>query len=201
MLEIIESVGLFFGSLLAVCSITGAFIICERLFALRRSAVLPVDLVDAIIAGRTVSGGAGSVLARIIAFGEHHRRDEEAVKAFGRLEVNRMERGFVFVEIITGAAPLVGLLGTVFGLYEVFGNIPADTGVPDQSAFTRGIALALSTTILGLAIAIPCLVGGGYLQRRVESYAVQLESLIGRLYAQLASEERDQASKADSLET
>lgn len=189
MLEIIEGVGWFFGSLLAVCSLTAAFIICERLFALRKSAVLPDDLTDAIIAGRTVSGGAASVLARIIAFAEHHRHDEEAVKAFGRLEVNRMERGFVFVEIIIGAAPLIGLLGTVFGLYEVFGHIPADTGVPDQAAFTRGIALALSTTILGLAIAIPCLVGSGYLQRRVESYAVLLESLIERLYAQSSAED------------
>ena len=89
-----------------------------------------------------------------------------------------------FVEIIIGAAPLLGLLGTVTGLVTVFGNISPETGLPDQASFTQGIALALTTTVLGMAVAIPCLVGNGYLQRKVETYAVQLDSLLERLDAQ-----------------
>ncbi|BET67498.1 MotA/TolQ/ExbB proton channel family protein [Opitutales bacterium ASA1] len=184
MLEILKGAGIFVYPL-GLCSLIGAFIIFERLFALRRSAVIPADLADAIVGGRPVSGGERSVLARIIAFSEQHRHDEEAVKAFGRLEVNRMERGFVFLEMIVGAAPLLGLLGTVVGLVQVFGNISTDTGVPNPAAFTKGIALALTTTVIGLTVAIPCLVGSGYLQRRVETYAVQLESLVERLEANL----------------
>ncbi len=182
MLEILKGAGIFVYPL-GLCSVIGAFIIFERLFALRRSAVIPADLVDAIVAGRPVFGSDTSVLARIIAFAEQHPHDEDAVKAFGRLEVNRMERGFVFVEIIIGAAPLLGLLGTVVGLVQVFGSISTDTGVPNPAAFTKGIALALTTTVLGLTIAIPCLVGNGYLQRKVETYAVQLESLLERFDA------------------
>ncbi|HEX9781583.1 MAG TPA: MotA/TolQ/ExbB proton channel family protein [Opitutaceae bacterium] len=182
MLEILKGAGIFVYPL-GLCSIIGAFIIFERLFALRRSAVIPGDLVDAIVAGRPVYGGDASVLARIIAFAEQHRHDQDAVKAFGRLEVNRMERGFVFLEIIVGAAPLLGLLGTVVGLVQVFGNISTDTGVPNPAAFTKGIALALTTTVIGLTVAIPCLVGSSYLQRKVETYAVQLESLVERLDA------------------
>lgn len=180
MVEILRGAGIFVYPL-GLCSLVGLYIIFERLYALRRQAILPNDLVDAIIQGRPALGGEYSVLARILAFAEVHQQDEGAVQAFGRLEVNRMERGFVFLEIIVGAAPLLGLLGTVTGLVKVFSNISPETGLPDQTAFTQGIALALTTTVLGLTIAIPCLVGSGYLQRRVETYAVQIESLLERI--------------------
>jgi biopolymer transport protein ExbB len=199
MIEFLSAAGWFVYPL-AFCSIVGVFIIFERLYALRASVIIPLDLAEAIVAGRRLAGGSNSVLSRVITFAEQHPHDEEAVKAFARLEVSRMERGFVFLEIIIGAAPLLGLLGTVVGLYQVFGNIP-ETGVPNQSVFTKGIALALVTTVLGLVIAIPCLVGSGYLQRRVEVYAIRLETLIERLFARTngrapaaptdASEERE----------
>jgi len=73
------------------------------------------------------------------------------------------------------------LLGTVTGLVQVFGNVSLDTGMPDPSAFTQGIALALTTTVIGLAVAIPCLIANGYLQRRVETYAVHFESLLEQM--------------------
>ena len=53
--------------------------------------------------------------------------------------------------------------------------------MPDPSAFTQGIALALTTTVIGLAVAIPCLVANSYLQRKVETYAVQFESLLEQI--------------------
>jgi biopolymer transport protein ExbB len=187
MVEILRGAGIFVYPL-GLCSLVGLFIIFERLYALRRQAVVPDDLVEAIIQGQPARGGDDSVLARILSFAEAHRHDEGAVRAFGRLEVNRMERGFVFLEIIVGAAPLLGLLGTVTGLVKVFSNISPETGLPDQTAFTQGIALALTTTVLGLAIAIPCLVGSGYLQRRVETYAVQIESLLERIDARDSEE-------------
>ncbi|RME69989.1 MAG: MotA/TolQ/ExbB proton channel family protein [Verrucomicrobia bacterium] len=192
MVDFLKSAGIFVYPL-GLCSVVGIFIIFERLFALRRSAVLPDDLVDAIVAGRPVSGGMSSVLARVIAFAEAHRHDGEAVKSFARLEVNRMERGLVFLEIIIGAAPLLGLLGTVVGLVQVFDKFATEAGVPNQAAFSQGIALALSTTVLGLIIAIPCLVGNSYLQRRIETYAVQLESLIERFDASVGRS-RDEAA-------
>jgi biopolymer transport protein ExbB len=182
MIEILKCAG-WFAYPLAICSVIGAFIIFERLYALRRAAILPRPLVSDIVAGQPVEGGERSALDRIIAFARAHRHDEGAVKAFARLEINRMERGMVFLEIIIGAAPLLGLLGTVTGLVRVFGAISPETGLPDPAGFTQGIALALTTTVLGLAIAIPCLVGNGYLQRRIETYAVQLDALLERIEA------------------
>ncbi len=85
-----------------------------------------------------------------------------------------MERGVFLLEVVIGAAPLLGLLGTVTGLTQVFGGFSAETGLPDPATFITGIALALNTTILGLAIAIPSLAAHAYLLRRVESLAVRI---------------------------
>lgn len=166
---------------LALCSAIAVFIICERAFALRRVAVMPDDLVDAVVAGRPLVGGRHTVLARIVEFAEQHKNDEGAVKAFARLEINRMERGIPYLDVIYAAAPLIGLTGTVWGLLKVFSSIPKETGVPDPAAFTQGVALALSATIIGLVIAIPSLIGSGYLQRKVENYAAQLDVLLERI--------------------
>jgi len=73
------------------------------------------------------------------------------------------------------------LTGTVTGLLSVFSQISAETGLPDPVVFTKGVALALSSTVLGLAIAIPSLVGAGYLTRKVDNYAAELEVLLERL--------------------
>lgn len=180
MLEFLKDTGLFVYPL-SLCSIVGAFIICERLFSLRITAMLPGYLVKNLTEGKPVSVGGPSALGRIIDYWHKHEKDAGAVKAYARLEVNRMERGLVFLEIIVGAAPLLGLLGTVTGLVTVFSNISLDTGLPDPSAFSQGIALAMTTTILGLAVAIPCLIANSYFQRKVETYAVQIESLLERM--------------------
>jgi len=166
---------------LGLCSAVAVYILCERGFALRRAAVMPQDLVEAVIANRTLTGGRHTVLARIVEFAEAHRDDEGAVRAFARLEINRMERGIPYLDVIYAAAPLIGLTGTVTGLLRVFSQISPETGLPDPVAFTSGVALALSATVIGLVIAIPALVGGGWLQRRVENYAAQLDVLLERI--------------------
>ncbi len=180
MLDVFKGAGLLIYPL-ALCSLFAVFIICERLYALRREAVLPDDLVDAILQGRTPTGGRHSVLARIVEYAQTHRDDPDAVKAFARLEINRMERGIPYLDVIYAAAPLIGLTGTVTGLLQVFSQISPETGLPDPVAFTKGVALALSATVIGLCIAIPSLVGGGYLQRKVENHAARMDVLLERI--------------------
>jgi biopolymer transport protein ExbB len=179
-IEIFKGAGLLIYPL-GLCSAASVFIICERAFALRRAAIMPQDLVDAVISGRPLMGGRHTVLARIVDFAEQHKNDEGAVKAFARLEINRMERGIPYLDVIYAAAPLIGLTGTVTGLLQVFSQISPDTGLPDPVAFTKGVALALSATVIGLSIAIPSLVGSGYLQRKIENYAAQLDVLLERI--------------------
>ena len=139
MIEVLKGAGVLIYPL-AECSAAAVFIVCERAYALRRAAVMPADLVDAIVSGRPLVGGRHTVLARIVEFAEQHRHDAGAVKAFARLELNRMERGIPYLDVIYAAAPLIGL-----------------------------------------SIAIPSLVGSGYLQRKIENYAAQLDVLLERI--------------------
>ncbi len=178
---------------LGLCSIVMVFILCERSYALRKAAVMPDDLVEAIVGGKTITGGRHSALARIVEFAEMHPGDADAVKAFARLELNRMERGIPYLDIIYAAAPLIGLTGTVWSLLRVFSSISGESGLPDPVRFTSGVALALSATLLGLTIAIPALVGGGYLQRKEENYAAQLDVLLERILSRTEEDARQTA--------
>jgi biopolymer transport protein ExbB len=180
MFDVLTGAGLLIYPL-GLCSVIAVYIICERIYALRQAAILPDDLVDAVLAGKPHTGGRHSVLARVLDYAAEHRNDPDAVKAFARLELNRMERGIPYLDVIYAAAPLIGLTGTVTGLLQVFSQISPDTGLPDPVAFTKGVALALSATVIGLAIAIPSLVGAGYLQRKVENYAAQIDVLLERV--------------------
>jgi biopolymer transport protein ExbB len=180
MIEVFKGAGVLIYPL-GICSAAAVFIVCERAYALRKAAIMPQDLVDAVVTGRPLMGGKHTVLARIVEFAELHKNDEDAVKAFARLELNRMERGVPYLDVIYAAAPLIGLTGTVIGLLKVFSQISPDTGLPDPVAFTQGVALALSATVIGLCIAIPSLVGSGYLQRKIENYAAQLDVLLERI--------------------
>ena len=165
-MDLLTNSGIFLYPL-ALCSFTAVFITVERLIALRSSSVIPQQM-------DKVESNLGSVTGRIISFYRDRHPDPEALNAFARLEVSRMERGLFLLEVVIGAAPLLGLLGTVTGLTEVFGNFFADSGLVDPSAFIGGIALALNTTILGLAIAIPTLAAHAYLLRRVELLAARI---------------------------
>ncbi len=166
---------------LGICSVVLVYILCERSYALRRTAILPDDLVEALVAGQPVPGGRHSVLARIVEFAGRHPGDMEAVRAFTRLELSRMERGVPYLDVIYAGAPLIGLTGTVWSLIRVFSSVTGEGGLPDPAKFTSGVSLALSATLLGLLIAVPALVGGGILQRRIEQYAAQLDVLLERI--------------------
>ncbi|MDP4611251.1 MAG: MotA/TolQ/ExbB proton channel family protein [Opitutales bacterium] len=174
-MDLLNNAGIFLYPL-AVCSFIAVFITIERLIALRNSRVIPTHMVDAFVEGDMdkVESSMSSVTGRIVSFYRERQPDADALNAFARLEVSRMERGMFLLEVVIGAAPLLGLLGTVTGLTQVFGGFSADTGLPDPAAFIKGIALALNTTILGLAIAIPSLAAHAYLLRRVESLAARI---------------------------
>jgi len=169
MTSILQGAGWFLIPL-GLCSIFAVFILAERLIALRSSKILPKAIVDSFVTGQVLEleGDDESVAGRILFFYQLNRPDPEALKAFASLETARLERGMFILDIVVGAAPLIGLLGTVTGLIDVFSGIDPESGLPDPTQFMQGIALALTTTMLGLSIAIPALVGNSYLNRRVD---------------------------------
>jgi biopolymer transport protein ExbB len=69
-------------------------------------------------------------------------------------EVKRLESGLTYIKNIASVAPLLGLLGTVYGVYKSF-EIITQKGLGDPTIFSSGISIALITTIAGLIVAIP----------------------------------------------
>lgn len=169
--------------LLGGFSVIAVFIICERAYALQRSAIIPDDLAEAILLNKPVVGGSKSALSRIIDFTEAHPDDTDGAKAYARLELIKMERGVSYLDVIYTGAPLLGLIGTVMGLINAFNVVDAETRMPDPVQFTHSVSYALSATLMGLIVAMVALLGNGYLQRKIDHHAAQLDVLLERVLA------------------
>lgn len=126
-----------------------------------------------------------STLARLSAVVLEHRglpRSEiiQAVESAAREETVHLHAGIGVLDTVITIAPLLGLLGTASGLVLIFQGLGDNS---DHLAIARGIAEALTTTIFGLAIAVPCVVAHGYFIRRIEMLTARLESLLSSLSA------------------
>lgn len=181
---------LFFIGLLLLTSVVGLAFIIERGIALRRGKVVPSEVIAAVqgchgpqdlsILLRVCKQNDCS-LSRLILVAAAHlewpkSENAEAVQTYARQEVVRLERGLVVLEIVVGIAPLLGLVGTVFGMMSLFGEL-GSANVIDSSRLATGISVILIATLLGLLIAIPCLIAWNYYNTKVVAMAVELESL------------------------
>jgi biopolymer transport protein ExbB len=176
-----EQLGIF-AYPLGACLLIAVFITLERLFSLRRGVTFPRKVEKALLRGEfpNKKWKRGSAAERIVHVAVHEKASEDTIRAYARLEISAMERGMFLLEVIVAGAPLIGLLGTVTGLVEVFSNMPAG-GTVDKTLFSEGISLALLTTMAGLAIALPTLLFNSYLQRVLDKRSVSLDWLTSRL--------------------
>ena len=183
--------GLFMWPLL-VCSIVAVTTIILRTIALRERNVLPLVIeseIERLAPGASaerlarIVGQDHSSLARIARVALQHLRwprseNVEFVQTRGRYEMVRLERGLIVLEIITGIAPLIGLIGTVSGLVHVFSGLGLSTGASDTKSVALGISEALNCTIFGLSIAVPSLIAFSYFSKKVENMSVEMETLV-----------------------
>lgn len=179
---------------LAVFSVVALAICLNRFWALGYERVFP-SMVQEELTGEEPIDVAQverrpSSLHNIVGVVLNHRNDtaEIAVAAMEDVlitEVQWLERYLTTLGTIASISPLLGLLGTVLGMIEVFQALNA-TGARDPSVFSGGIGEALTTTAFGLCIAIPALICHRHFQRRVDEFGQQLEQegrlLIGRLF-------------------
>ncbi|HEX7030525.1 MAG TPA: MotA/TolQ/ExbB proton channel family protein [Gammaproteobacteria bacterium] len=187
MLEIVRSGGWLMLPII-LCSIIAAGIIIERLWSLQDRKVVPEHLV-AKVWHLLKSGGLGedevrnlynsSPLGRLLATGLMYRnRSRELVKEMvedtGRHVAHELERYLNTLGTIAAISPLLGLLGTVVGMIQVFAVITSQ-GVGNPAAMAGGISTALITTAAGLIVAIPALAGYRYLRGRVNEHVVRME--------------------------
>jgi biopolymer transport protein ExbB len=117
------------------------------------------------------------ILAALDAY--HYGRDatREAIEAAGRKEIPRVSRYLAALSTIAGVAPLLGLLGTVLGMIQVF-TVVADEGLGQASSLSGGIAVALVTTAFGLMVAIPSLVMYNVFTKKAEGIILDIESRV-----------------------
>ncbi len=201
--------------LLLLCSFVALVVILLRSVALRRKVVIPALIekeINKLKPGerpehlRHLVQDDESPLSKIVSVAVRptngtKQETLEVVQSRARQEIVRLESGFFILEIVVGIAPLLGLLGAVTGLVKVFGNIGSGVmSTSDLRGIASGIGEALSTTIVGLAIAIPALVAFSYFSRRVERLAVEMEALLTDLIEKIYQKNGDQGLSAAERE-
>lgn len=183
---------------LLLASVVGLTFIVERGVALRAAKVIPPAVENALDSFRAaddlpmlrrICQQYPSALSRLLLLADKHRawnksENASSLETHARQEISKLERGLVVLEIVVGVSPLLGLVGTIYGLIGLFGSLGA-TGLSDNNALASGIALALNATLLGLITAIPSLVAWSYYNKKVESHAVKMASLCDGFVRQL----------------
>ena len=176
---------------LGACFLLSVFVLVERLFSLRRSLTFPRKVEKALRSGEfpNKKWKQYSAAERIVWVAVHEKPSSESLRSYSKLEISALERGLYILEVIVAGAPLIGLLGTVTGLVQVFSVMPSLSEGKD--ALSEGIGLALFTTILGLAIAIPTLIGHSYLCRLIDKRTVSLNWVTARINDAIHPEQDD----------
>lgn len=172
-----------------LCSIGAMGIIAERLWSLQRKKIVPSELVPQVwnlfreqkldktaLYRLKTSSPLGYILAAGLANSEHGREVmKECIEEAGRQVVHNLERFLNTLGTIAAVSPLLGLLGTVFGMIEIFSSLMRH-GAGDPSALAGGISVALVTTAAGLTVAIPSLIFHRHFERLVDEYIVNMEA-------------------------
>jgi biopolymer transport protein ExbB len=185
---------------LGLCSLVGLAIVIEKFITLRRSRILIPEVV-AVVDGLATADDVPLVLSvcekhdgplpsivRTALENRHLSRDEmkEVIIDQGRQEIRTLERGLSALETIAAISPLLGLFGTVIGIYRIF-QVISRMGVGQASALSGGISEAVITTITGLAIAIPIAVAYNYFTNRAENLILDIEKHTTALMRKISS--------------
>lgn len=197
MLSIIQAAGWPIWPLI-VCSVLGLALVIERFVSLKAARIVPPKLLDeAIMVSRNGIPGPdvvtqleqNSLLGAVLAtgfrtFNANPKATAEDLRAnlegAGRQAAAKLQRYLGALATIASAAPLLGLLGTVIGMIEIFGSQAGDgmglsAGGGNPAQLAHGISIALYNTAFGLIIAIPALIFWRYFRGRVDEYLLAME--------------------------
>jgi biopolymer transport protein ExbB len=187
MFELVKSGGIMMIPLI-LSSVIALAIIIERFWSLRLHKIVPAADIERArkLAGMSKLADVqvdelrnSSLMGRVLATGLESRElprhiMKENVEEAGRHAVHELERYLPALGTVVTIAPMMGLLGTVLGMINVFSSINV-AGVGDPQQMAGGISEALITTVAGLLIAIITLVFERYFKSKVDGYVATME--------------------------
>lgn len=204
---------------LLLCSVCALALILERAFSLRDHLVYPPELLEQTLAtvrkhsvtlevidslklhsplGRVLAEG---LLARFKSERFSVRQVEDALEEAGRRVAHELNTWLPALATIASIAPLLGLLGTVIGMIEIFGAQAPGSNSSNPIVLAHGISIALYNTAFGLIVCVPSLVAHRLFRSRVDAHVLQLESAARRLVDELSLTAAERASPEAARES
>jgi biopolymer transport protein ExbB len=173
---------------LVLASVISLAIIGERAWSLRKSVVTPPEMLAQVVQEFRQNGinpmmiaklAASAPLGQVFAAGLKNVKStpqvmKEAIDDAGRAVAHDLERFLTTLGTIASISPLLGLLGTVIGMIEIFGS-QAPSG-SNPIVLAHGISVALYNTAMGLIVAIPSMIFYRHFRSKVDSLIVEMES-------------------------
>ena len=170
-------------------SLGAVYIFVERIMTINKAATTPENFIDEVknkvLAGdvngaKILCGDTDSPIARMIEKGVHRigsplKNIEVAIENVGKVEIYRLEKNLSLMATISGAAPMLGFLGTVIGMIQAFISIAQEEGSVSPKLLSEGIYTAMVTTAAGLFVGILAYLGYNYLVTRVGKLIHKME--------------------------
>jgi len=198
---LIRANGWFFGPVFLLLSFVMIALVIMNVLQVRRDVILPAAFIDAFeqrIAAKDYQGayetakGDGSFIGQVLAAGlsKLNRGYNEAIEGMqevGEDENMGLEHRLSYLSLIGAIAPMIGLMGTVYGMIQSFEKIAKSDTAPPPKELADGISTALFTTLEGLMIAIPAMVAYSLLRNRASRFVLEVgiisEGLMSRFSA------------------
>jgi biopolymer transport protein ExbB len=195
--------GGFFMIPILVMSIMVVTVVIERFIGLRKSKVLPSGLVAGLgklggpqggfdprsaykLCQQYPSAAANVVRAMLLKVGRPHSEVEHAVSEASEREGNRLFANVRWLNLAAAVAPLLGLLGTVWGMIRAFHNTTLLTPDVNKAEYlAEGIYVALVTTLGGLCVAIPAAICAHHFEGRIQSLFHEIDEMLFNLMPQI----------------
>ena len=167
------------------------FIFVERFIAIRKATTIDKNFMNRIrdyisegnidaavdLCRRTNSPIARMVEKGIERIGRPMGDIQTAIENVANVEVAKLESGLPWLSSISGGAPMIGFLGTVVGMVQVFIDMSANqSGTIELSQLSSGMYVAMITTVGGLVVGIPAYFGYNYLVARIEKLIFRMEA-------------------------
>lgn len=185
--------------LLVMCSVAALAVAIENIWSLRRSAIMPGEVADEVhqhlsqaevtqaeqILKERRSVFSVVALAGLQEIRHGHEAAEKAMEETAQAEHARLHRRLEYLSLLSSIGPMLGLLGTVWGMVVAFQRVAETRGRADPGDLAGGIYQALYTTVIGLLIAIPGLACYGVLRNRIDQLTAECSGLAERVFAPL----------------